>query len=198
MLHTKDMGRRGGKNSGKSKQASFNMVNGVRLACDTDNELYAAVLKMQGGGMCAVRSQNGDELACVIRQKFRGRDKKGNMLTAGTWVLVGLRDWERVSEGKRAKCDLLEVYNAHEKELLIQTERQDLSKLIGAGIPYGASADSEFDFVDSKTQSYRDAIEGISESEDEDEEENGFEFQPPKSRRRFVGGEQENVDIDDI
>jgi translation initiation factor IF-1 len=197
------MGRRGAKNGGKNKQASFNMVNGVRLACDTDNELYAAVLKIQGGGMCLVRCQTGEERACVIRQKFRGRDKKGNMLAAGTWVLVGLRDWERVSEGKKPKCDLLEVYNAHEKDQLIQTEKQDLSKLIGAGVPYGAGKDTEFDFVDAKTQSYRDAIEGISDSDDDDvsegsDGEDTFNVNPQKSRKRFVGGEDETVDIDDI
>jgi len=149
-------GRKGKKNGGKNK--SFNMVNGVRLALE-DEELYAVCLKVFGGGMCSVKCEDGATRTCVMRSKFRGRDKRSNMLSHGVWVLVGVRDWEGCAHGKAAKCDLLEVYNAPEKDLLVQTnEERDLSALTGIK-PDGVGEHSEFDFVDAKTQGYRDLIE---------------------------------------
>jgi len=48
---------------------------------------------------------------CVIRGKFKGRNKRSNQIIEGGFVLVGLRDWEIVKPGKLPKCDLLEVYS---------------------------------------------------------------------------------------
>jgi translation initiation factor IF-1 len=190
----------------KKGGGGFNMVGGVRLALEPEVELYAAVLKIMGGGMCSVKCQDGLIRNCVIRQKFRGRDKRRNMLAPGSWVLVGLRDWEGTNLGKMPKCDLLEVYSAQEKDSLVQVEKRDLSLLAGAGIVQGTARDTEFDFVDEKTQGYRDLIEGLSEGEDdeeESEEDEGVEDRAPKKpkrtgRDRFMGGDDELVSIDDI
>jgi len=87
----------------------------LRIATE-EGELYAYVLKIYGNGMCQVLGINGKEYLCHIRNKFRGRSKRDNMVIAGSWVLVGLREWE--SEGAKKSCDLLEIYNVHEIEQL--------------------------------------------------------------------------------
>lgn len=182
-------GRRGKKNGGKNK--GFNMVNGIRLALE-DEEVYAVCLKVFGGGMCSVKCEDNTTRTCVMRSKFRGRDRRNNMLSHGTWVLVGLRDWEGSAHGKDAKCDLLEVYNDHEKELLVQTnEERDLSILTGIKSTSTGQHD-DFDFVDAKTQEYRDLIDGDSDSAEESVATGGG------GGRFVVSKEDEAINVDDI
>jgi translation initiation factor IF-1 len=92
--------------------------NQLRVATD-DAEQYAIVSKMLGNGMCYVRllSGGGDRL-CIIRNKFKGRGKRDNILDSGSWVLVGMREWS----SKQDTCDLLEVYNANERDRLLKNE----------------------------------------------------------------------------
>lgn len=176
----------GGRSSNKkvNKGKNFNMVNGVRIALE-DEEKYAVCIKVFGGGMCSVKCEDGVTRSCIMRSKFRGRDRKNNFLSQGTLVLVGLREWERVPEGKPEKCDLLEVYNVQERDNLLQLEKRDLTSL-GISISGGVE-DTDFDFVDDKTMSYRQMIERLSDDEnDSSDEDNG------------VVGSGEAVNIDDI
>jgi len=83
-----------------------------------EGELYAQVTKMLGNGMCYVMGIDGDTRLCNIRGKFRGRGKRDNFISVGSWVLVGIRLFESISEKKIQNCDLLEVYNDLEKERL--------------------------------------------------------------------------------
>ena len=177
----------GGKSGNRkvNRAKNFNLVNGIRLALE-DEEKYAVCLKLFGGGMCSVKCEDGVCRTCVMRSKFRGKDRRDNMITQGTLLLVGLREWERVPDGKQQKCDLLEVYRPNERESLLQLEKRDLS---GLGIQAIGSKDSgDFDFVDEKTYSYRQMIEAISDegSSSTDEEDKG------------VMGAGAIVDIDDI
>jgi len=95
--------------------ASGSASKKLRIAVE-EGELYAYVLKIYGNGMCQVLGINGKEYLCHIRNKFRGRSKRDNMVISGSWVLVGLREWE--SESAKKSCDLLEIYNVHEIEQL--------------------------------------------------------------------------------
>lgn len=88
-----------------------------------EGEFYAYVNKMYGNGMCNVVDMNTREYLCVIRGKFRGKNKKHNKLEIGTWVLVGLRSWESATNSSAKKdekltCDLLEIYTKEEIERL--------------------------------------------------------------------------------
>jgi initiation factor 1A len=85
----------------------------VRTAKE-EGEIYANVVKIYGGGVCGVKDMDGREYMCIIRGKFRGKDKKNNLVEIGTWVLVGLRDWETTAKDEKAKCDLLEIYTKDE------------------------------------------------------------------------------------
>jgi hypothetical protein len=68
-------------------------------------------------------------MLCHIRGKFRGRGKRDNYIGNGTWMLVGLRDWEDIKtkvENKSGKekilnCDVIEVYSELEKNDLKST-----------------------------------------------------------------------------
>ena len=72
---------------------------------------------------------DGKTRLCVIRNKFRGRDKGDNTIAPKVWVLVGVRDWE-TRQGKPQKCDLLEVYREGEKDKIKENRDTDVTCLI--------------------------------------------------------------------
>lgn len=115
---------------------------------DHPDEVYACCSKLLGNGTCAVMCIDGIERLCIIRNKFRGRGKRGNVLTPGVWCLVGRRDFEKPKEGKLEKTDLLEVYGEVEKKLIIQKEiaLKDKWKLfnnLGGGLSGAGNDDDE-------------------------------------------------------
>jgi hypothetical protein len=86
-----------------------------------EGEFFACSTKLLGNGMVLVVDLAGNEYICVIRKKFKGRGKRRNTVQRGTWLLAGKRLYEGLHESnasKKQKCDLLEVYNDKEKELI--------------------------------------------------------------------------------
>lgn len=92
-------------------------------------EIYAIVTKNYGQGNCEVLCNDGTTRLCVIRNKFKGRNKRSNRVDTGSRVLVGLRDWEVLAGDKKEKCDLLEVYDNRELEDLKKDPNFDASLL---------------------------------------------------------------------
>ena len=82
----------------------------MRYAVD-DDETYARVIKMNGQGNVDVICNDKVLRLCVIRRKFRGRNKRDNTVKLDSILLVGLRSWEHLAEGKKPKVDLLYVYS---------------------------------------------------------------------------------------
>lgn len=76
-----------------------------------EGETYARVVKMNGQGNVDVMCNDNVLRLCVIRRKFRGRNKRDNTVKLDGILLVGLRDWEHLAEGKKPKVDLLYVYS---------------------------------------------------------------------------------------
>jgi translation initiation factor 1A len=76
-------------------------------------EMYAIVTKMLGQGNCEVLCNDGKKRLCVIRKKFKGRNKRNNIISPQSIILIGIRDWEVVAQDKKQKCDLLEVYERY-------------------------------------------------------------------------------------
>ena len=112
------------KNTGgnKSKKMGRKFISApversVRMAAE-EGEIFSVVTKLYGHGMCQVRDSENVERLCIIRNKFKGRGKHDNIISLGSWLLVGNREWET---GEKAKCDLLEVYNDIEKQKLKKT-----------------------------------------------------------------------------
>ena len=74
-------------------------------------EKVAYVSKMLGNGMCQVYiNDNKDPLIAHIRKKFSGRHKRSNLISTGTCLLIGLRDWEKPCKN----CDVINVYDHHD------------------------------------------------------------------------------------
>jgi len=126
----------------------------LRVATD-EAERYAVVSKMLGNGMCYVRlldGSTGDRL-CIIRNKFKGRGKRDNILDSGSWVLVGMREWA----SKQDTCDLLEVYNANERDRLIKNEpcfRSVSAEDAAASASAAMSSSFNVQFTDNTTLKY--------------------------------------------
>lgn len=132
------------------------------------DEIYSYVTRILGNGMCLVKGIDGYERLCQIRGKFSGRSKRENTLVVGTWVLVGLRQWDAEKEfaskqtktatKKIQKCDLLEIYTPGEREKLRVQEKifQDVAS---------ENSDDEFqgkntvEFKDQATLEYQEIVE---------------------------------------
>lgn len=129
------------------KQVGAGRNDKLRLSEDR-YECYAIVSKLLGNGMCHVLCQDVDtvkEMICFIRGKFRSRNKKSNMVVAGSLVLVGIRDFESAQN----KCDLLEVYDEEGQRQLranpsVNLARLDAATKSGGSRTAGAEDDVEF------------------------------------------------------
>lgn len=118
------------KNTGgcKQKKQGRKFINvkqtSILRVSNDELEVYAQVDKNLGNGMChVVCEKDGKTRLCHIRGKFRGRGKRDNTISTGSWVLVGLRDYEteRDNSEKLENCDLLEVYDDMDKIRLKST-----------------------------------------------------------------------------
>jgi initiation factor 1A len=160
----------------KMKHLARKHVNGAKNAQSSkilrtatcDDEKYGYVIKILGNSMCMVKCFDGYERLCHIRGKFTGRSKRENTLVAGTWVLVGLRQWDAEKEFASKitktnkniqKCDLLEIYTPAEREKLRVQEKvfQDIED---------ENSDDEFrlskqlvEFKDQATLEYQEIVE---------------------------------------
>lgn len=132
---------------------------------ENEAEVYAQVVKILGGAMCQVLCIDGKNRLCHIRGKFRGRGKRDNLIAPNTWILIGLREWESGKEGVKGKlenCDLLEVYNDHDKDTLKNTYTSYNWQLFITNETKTTSSeqqDSLFEFTDERTEEYRQLIE---------------------------------------
>ena len=75
------------------------------------DEIYASVSKILGNGRVEILCNDGETRQCVIRNKFRGKNKRNNEVIAGSVILAGRRSWETPNVDKIETCDLLCVYN---------------------------------------------------------------------------------------
>jgi initiation factor 1A len=84
------------------------------------DEKYAVAKKIFGGSRCEVICDDHVTRQGIIRGKFSGKNKRRNIIGPGTIVLVGIRSWASVKEGKTEECDILEVYSTIEVDQLKQ------------------------------------------------------------------------------
>ena len=106
----------GGKHA---KRAGYVGPRKLRLL-ESEEERYAIVTKMLGNSQCHVKCMDNTIRLCIIRNKFTGKHKGNNFLKPGSWVLVGVRDWETKND-RMEKCDLMEVYAESDKSKLMDT-----------------------------------------------------------------------------
>ena len=136
--------------------------NELRLSHST-NEKYAIVKKLLGN-TCDVICDDGKERRCMIRGKFTGRNKRDNMIDSGIYVLIGLREWVNECSGGAGQtninyCDLLEVYNSSERDILRRTHGVFQSyKDESITGKYDDSGPSSISFIDQNTLKYQDMV----------------------------------------
>ena len=105
-------GGTGTKALARKHQNSSNNGN-VRLpSCNA--EQFAFVSKIFGHGMCEVFTNDNTRLIAHIRNKFRGRQKRQNIVSSSSIILVGLREWET----SPTNCDLLCVYDENDIQFI--------------------------------------------------------------------------------
>ena len=110
-----------GGNQAKRQARKFPTNNGnshSELQLSTNEyEVYACVLKIFGGTISVV-TVNDITLLCTIRNKFKGRSKRNNLIEIGSVVLVGLFPWQS-ADNKVQRCDLITIYDANEYQKLL-------------------------------------------------------------------------------
>ena len=157
----------GNKSKGFARKNFTKKDNGLRISEDSD-EIYAQVVKLLGGSACHVIDINNKKMLCHIRGKFRGRGKRDNFISCGSWLLVGLRNWEKDSNdsNKLLNCDIIEVYNESDKlRLKNNIININWSLFINNHMNSNSNLNKEnlendgLIFVDEKTQEYQDLIE---------------------------------------
>ncbi len=141
----------------------------LRLVTE-EGEMYGCVTKLFGGAVCEVMCLDGTKRKCMIRNKFRGRFRRQNNISAGAWVLVGERDWQTTKTGETPICDLLEVFSYNEIERMKLTVNENWSVFNGIGQavkPSEGEEDQDSAFVfDSRDHRKGGGGGGIAEQED--------------------------------
>jgi hypothetical protein len=159
------------KNAGgnKSKKQARKTVGGgpsitqnVRYVKE-EGEMYAVITKIYGGKTCQVMCDDGVSRRCTIRRKFMMSRRGENALAVGSWIMAGLYDWEKRTDGSQT-CDILEVYSTGEREKLKQTVNTKILKHIM--VVNNALDDNKngSEFV------FSDTLADIANNDDEDEE----------------------------
>ena len=172
-----------GGNNGKkvARKHTTKGKNELRLS-KSDDEKYAIVKKLLGN-TCDVICEDGVDRRCMIRGKFTGRNKRDNMLDSGIYILIGLREWvdeantSKSSSDKNIKyCDLLEVYNSMERDILRRTHNI-FSTMKDESINKYEDRDTNISFIDENTLKYQNMIKKMEEKKgsSEDSDDNGDE-----------------------
>ena len=109
-------------------------------------EIYARVTNIYGGQNVGVICNDGVERLCVLRRKFRGRNKRDNQISLNKIVLVGKREWEVVAPTKKEKVDLLYIYSDYQYEQLKDDKNitDDILKEVDEEIKEEENAGVEF------------------------------------------------------
>lgn len=166
---------RNSKRKGKTSRPNQNY--GPTRLPEEAGELLGVVSRLMGGPHIQVMCSDGSERLCVIRRKFRGRHKRGNEVSSGTLVLVGLYEWSSGSGARGPQGDLLHVYSrdqtrsfskkgilsAHLNNLVAAAGDTQAAESVDAGLVFAAdlppTSDDEMQFES-----------GGSESEEDDEQ----------------------------
>jgi initiation factor 1A len=152
----------GNKTKGKARKNLTVKPSTSLRTSENDCEKYAQVTKMLGDGMCNVLCIDEETRLCNMRGKFTGRGKRDNFIVVGSWVLVGLRDWESKKSDKLEKCDLLEVYNDSEKDKLkntITNVHWEIFNVNEKQYETDKHEENDIHFADANTQDYYDLLE---------------------------------------
>ena len=177
---------KGGK--GHKHIARKNIVNDYEMRHMTlrkpenENEIFAAVVKIYGNAMCNIITSGGLTLMCHIRKKFRERSKRNHFISSGSFIMIGLRDWENPPKN----CDLLEVYEQYHVSEIISMPMYNISQLL----PF-LNGFKDDGMMSSDSTLFQDSVEPIL-SEEDDKKHMKHEITMVQTTN------EEDINIDDI
>ena len=164
----------GNKAKGFARKGTNDTKDRPLRVSENPNEIYAVVENYYGNSMCDVMCIDGEIRLLHIRGKFKGRGKRDNTIDKTSWLLIGIRDYETVKDGKRQNCDLLEVYSDNEKNKLKTTVTNVNWKKITKNNEFANEDDNNmddddigFEFADQQTQEYTDLMDKLKQSKEE-------------------------------
>lgn len=137
---------------GLARKHQRGVSDGKLITPSCDLEKICCVTKMLGNGMCEVYTEDNMRLIGHIRNKFRGRQKRHNMVAVSSIVLIGLREWENPAKN----CDIMEIYSDSQIEQLKNIpsiKMENVLRLrIGSHGNTSVSQDDMLDFVEEQEQ----------------------------------------------
>jgi hypothetical protein len=133
-----------------------------------NGEVYAKVVKINGGGMFDVMCFNDKKTRLlIVRKKFKGRNKRDNFISLNSILLVGLREWSVVSSNKKEKVDLLYIYTKNQHKELMDLNEIDSAFIIRededceTGFDITKEEDIEYEFSLEKTDTTNTKLETL-------------------------------------
>ena len=98
---------------------------GLRMIEFPEMELMVCVTKVFGGGLFEVVDNNGVKYMAFLRGKMRGHNKRHNLVSLFSILLVGKR-----LDTDPTKCDILFVYDASDIQFLALNPLFNISNLL--------------------------------------------------------------------
>lgn len=97
----------GSKTKSLSRKLLNNNIDDDVIPTSNDPlEIQVFVSKIFGNGILQVTNPiDNSTLICHIRGKFRGRNKKNNLISLNSLLIVGLRHWEN----PHSNCDIIHI-----------------------------------------------------------------------------------------
>jgi len=127
---------KGGKGAKSMARKNTNLPKSEQLVLPTEsNEMFACVTKLFGNGRCEVHTNNNATLKARIPGKFRGRNKRSNIVSMYSIVLVGVYDFTSAADS----CDILYIYDDQDLEQIRYLPGIDISDLIRMKMSYSYS-----------------------------------------------------------
>jgi len=164
-----------------------NKHNNILRLPECELESFAVVTKMLGNGRCEVFTNDNNCLSAIIRNKFRGRQKRHNIISPNSIVLIGLHEWERPIKN----CDVLSIYNENEIDILLQNPRFDITNLIRKRI--------SGNFNNNSSNVENDDVLFTNDVDDDSADEETNKTKTKKTQEEeFILDDSEQIDIDDI
>jgi translation initiation factor IF-1 len=116
----------GSKTKSQARKLQHEVTNDLLRVSTHPLEVYAVVTKLFGNSRCQVQTQEDKIAQCVIRNKFKGRNKRFHFVQIGSILLVGFRHWDTTM----STCDLLHVYSPAHISTLMALPSNPLGSLL--------------------------------------------------------------------
>ena len=116
---------------------------------ECDLEQFACVTKMLGNGMCEIYTNDNVRLIGHIRNSFRGKNKRHNIISPQSIVMVGLHEWEKIPKN----CNIMVIYDQNQIEQLKNIPNVKIDHVLNLQLSAttfqsSKKAQRDFDFVE--------------------------------------------------